>query len=98
MEMKINTFYQPGYVAKFHWNLQFFANEASRFPLNYVDEQQQKVKRLKWINRPMLTSSSKWLGSVSGDDKRNSSSSWSSPSVCFDDCDEGGEDLIVSGD
>ena len=46
----------------------------------------------------MLTGSSKWLGSVSGDDKRNSSSNWSSPSVSFDDCDEGGEDLIVSGD
>lgn len=46
----------------------------------------------------MLTSSSKWVGSVFGDDKRNRSSSWSSPSVCFDDCDEGGEDLIVSGD
>ena len=35
---------------------------------------------------------------MSGEDTRKSWSSWSSSSVCFEDCNEGEEDLIVSGD
>lgn len=92
--MEIHTFYPLGYVAKSHWNLRFFANEASRCPLTLIDEH-QKSGKFEWINRPMFANFSKWLGPASGDDKRNG---LCLSSVCFDDCHEGGENLIVSGD